>query len=63
MLREVFVALKEMPVAHEATHRAEWAGVCAHQDKVATLVDEGSLPSCRRAPKHEDKIIPTSAEG
>lgn len=57
MLREVFVALVEVAVAHEASHGTQGAWVCALQDKVAALVDECCLPSCRSTPKHEDKIV------
>ena len=52
-----------MAVAHEASHGTQWTGVCTHQDEVAALVDEGSLPSCRSTPKHEDEVVPTSVEG
>lgn len=63
MLDEVFVALQEMSVAHEAAHGAERAGVSAREDKVSALVDEGSLSSCRSAPKHEDEMFASPAEG
>ena len=63
MLCEVFVALDEMPVAHEASHGTQWAWVCALQDKMPALVDECGLPACRSTPKHEDKIVAASVEG
>ena len=63
MLDEVFVALQEMSVAHEAAHGTERAGVSAREDKVSALVDEGSLSACRSAPEHEDKMFASLAEG
>ena len=63
MLDEVFVALEEMPVAHEASHGTQRAGVSALQDKVTALVDECRFPSCRCAPKHEDKPCSATVEG
>jgi hypothetical protein len=63
MLDEVFVAFVEMPVAHEASHGTQRAGVCALQDKMAERVDECSLFACWSTPKHEDEIVATSVEG
>ena len=63
MLREVFVALEEMSVAHEASHGTQRTGVCALQDKMSERVDEGCLPSCGCSPKHEDEIVATTVEG
>jgi len=63
MLDKVFVALDEMPIAHEASHGTQWAWVCALQDKVAALVDECGLPACWSTPKHKDKIVAPTIEG
>ena len=63
MLCEVFVAFEEMSVAHEASVCAEWAGVCALEDKVARMVNERCFFACRCSPEHEDKVVPTTIEG
>lgn len=52
-----------MSVAHEASVCAEWAWVCALEDKVARVVDERCLFACRCSPEHEDKVVPTAIEG
>ena len=37
--------------------------MCALQDEVAGLVDEGSLSACRSSPKHEDQMVASPVEG
>ncbi len=63
MLSQVFVALEEMSVAHEAAEGTEGAGVCARQDEVSTAVDECGLASGGCAPEHEDEVFAAAVEG